>query len=264
MDDSPNLDLEGHEKEKDLPRWIQVPAGLVLGSLTLLCGYASLVLLFCVNEKSPILAAVVGFVLLLGCLWLLEKCLRLLTGRKVRGGLLSPNALRVVSYFFLIFPVVGLFTGYYRRMGAVADFQALRYLSSFFGLQALARRREANWVMQNVQWQNRAHFFALCARLMRRILVDFARPRHYAKRGGGAQAIPLDQSVVVSPQNSKDLVAVDDALKALAQVDDRKAQVVELRFFGGPTEEKAAEVLKVPPRQFAATGNWPRFGCCAN
>lgn len=146
MDDSPNL--EGQEKEKDLPRWIQVPAGLVLGSLTLLCGYASLVLLFGVNEKSPILAAVVGFVLLLGCLWVLEKCLRLLTGRKVRGGLLSPNALRVVSYFFLIFPVFGLFTGYYRRMGAVAVFQALMYLSSFFGLQALARRREANWVLR--------------------------------------------------------------------------------------------------------------------
>jgi len=99
--------------------------------------------------------------------------------------------------------------------------------------------------LQNVQWQNRAHFFALCARLMRRILVDFARARHYAKRGGGAQAIPLDQSVVVSPQSSKDLVAVDDALKALAQVDDRKAQVVELRFFGGLTEKEAAEVLKV-------------------
>jgi len=101
--------------------------------------------------------------------------------------------------------------------------------------------------LRNVQWQNRAHFFALSARLMRRILVDYARARHYAKRGGGAQAVPLDQSVVVSPEHSKDLVAVDDALKALGQVDDRKAQVVELRFFGGLTEEEAAEVLKVSP-----------------
>jgi hypothetical protein len=146
MDDSPNL--EDQKKERELPRWVQIPAGIVLGSFTLLCGYASLVLLFGVNEKNPILAAVVGFVLLLGCLWVLEKCLRLLTGRKIQGGLLSPTALRVVSFFFLIFPIAGLFTGYYRRMGAVAVFQALMYLSSFFGLQALARRREANWVLR--------------------------------------------------------------------------------------------------------------------
>lgn len=125
----------------ELPRWVQIPAGLVLGSVTLLCGYASLVMLFGVNEKNPILAATIGFVLLLGCLWVLEKCLRLLTGRKIRGGLLSPRALRVVSFFFLIFPVAGLFTGYYRRMGVIAIFQALMYVLSFAGLQSLARRR---------------------------------------------------------------------------------------------------------------------------
>jgi RNA polymerase sigma-70 factor (ECF subfamily) len=101
--------------------------------------------------------------------------------------------------------------------------------------------------LRNVQWQNRAHFFALCARLMRRILVDFARSRHYAKRGGGAQPVSLDESLVVSPKHSTDLVAVDDALKALAKVDARKAQVVELRFFGGLTVEESAEVLKVSP-----------------
>ncbi len=100
---------------------------------------------------------------------------------------------------------------------------------------------------RNVQWQNRAHFFALCARLMRRILVDFARSRHYAKRGGGVQPVSMDESLVVSPAHSTDLVAVDDALKALAKVDDRKAQVVELRFFGGLTVEESAEVLKVSP-----------------
>jgi len=99
--------------------------------------------------------------------------------------------------------------------------------------------------LRNVQWQNRAHFFALCARLMRNILVDFARSRHYAKRGGGAQAVSLEESLVVSPSHSTDLVAVDDALKGLAKVDDRKAQVVELRFFGGLTAEESAEVLKV-------------------
>jgi RNA polymerase sigma factor (TIGR02999 family) len=101
--------------------------------------------------------------------------------------------------------------------------------------------------IRNVHWQNRAHFFALCARLMRRILVDFARSRHYAKRGGGAQPICLDQSVAVSPEHSPDLVAVDEALQSLAKMDSRKAKVVELRFFGGLTVEETAEVLKVSP-----------------
>jgi len=100
---------------------------------------------------------------------------------------------------------------------------------------------------RNVRWQNRAHFFALCARLMRRILVDYARTRHYAKRGGGAQPISLDQSLPVAAGRAPDLVAVDEALHALAEVDARKAQVVELRFFGGLTTEETGEVLKVSP-----------------
>jgi hypothetical protein len=129
--------------EKEVPRWVQVPAGLVLGLLTLLCGYASVVLLLDANQKKPILAAVVGFVLLLGCFWVLEKCFRLLTGRKNQGGLMTPGTLRVVSFFFLIFPVAGLFTGYYRKMGLVAIFQAVMYFFSFLGLRALARKREA-------------------------------------------------------------------------------------------------------------------------
>jgi RNA polymerase sigma factor (TIGR02999 family) len=101
--------------------------------------------------------------------------------------------------------------------------------------------------IRNVHWQNRAHFFALCARLMRRILVDFARTRNYAKRGGGARPLSLDESPAVSPARSTDLVAVDEALNALTKIDDRKAQVVELRFFGGLTVEESAEVLKVSP-----------------
>ena len=101
--------------------------------------------------------------------------------------------------------------------------------------------------VHTVHWQNRAHFFALSARLMRRILVDYARRRHYAKRGGGAQPISLDQSLPVAAGPSPDLVAVDEALHALAGVDARKAQVVELRFFGGLTVDEAAEVLKVSP-----------------
>ena len=133
-------------REKEVPRWVQVPIGLVLGSLTLLCGFASVILLLAPNRKSPILAIVVGLILLLGCLWVLEKCFRLLTGRKNRGGLMTPNTLRVVSFFFLVLPVAGLFTGYYRQMGQVAIFQAVMYFFTFLGLRALARKREANGV----------------------------------------------------------------------------------------------------------------------
>jgi len=99
--------------------------------------------------------------------------------------------------------------------------------------------------LKTIQWQNRAHFFALCARTMRRILVDFARSRRYRKRGGGARPISLEQALAVSPEQSKDLVAVDNALNALAKADARKAEVVELRFFGGLTAQETAEVLKV-------------------
>lgn len=81
-----------------------------------------------------------------------------------------------------------------------------------------------------IDWQNRAHFFALCARQMRRILTDQARARQSHKRGDGAKAVSLDEALVISPQPSADLVAVDDALNQLAKVDDRKSQVVELRF----------------------------------
>jgi RNA polymerase sigma-70 factor (ECF subfamily) len=98
-----------------------------------------------------------------------------------------------------------------------------------------------------VGWQNRAHFFAVSAQLMRRILVDFARSRNYLKRGGGAQKVTLDEALVVSREQDQNLVAFDDALKALAATDARKARVVELRFFGGLSVEETAEVLKVCP-----------------
>jgi len=145
--------FEGHEDtpfekpERQLPRWAQVPIGLVLGVLTLALGFASAVgLLFSRNEKAPILVKVVGFVFLLICFWVLEKCFRLVTGHKNRGGLMSPTALRVVSVFFLLLPVAGLFTGYYRKMGPVAIFQAVMYFFAFVGLRSLARRREATAV----------------------------------------------------------------------------------------------------------------------
>jgi RNA polymerase sigma factor (TIGR02999 family) len=101
--------------------------------------------------------------------------------------------------------------------------------------------------LQPVDWQNRAHFFALYARQMRRILTDQARSHHSDKRGGGAFVIPLDESPEVGFMPHREMVAVDDALNALAQVDERKSKVVELRFFGGLSVEETAEVLKVSP-----------------
>ena len=98
-----------------------------------------------------------------------------------------------------------------------------------------------------VRWQDRAHFFAISAQLMRRILVDFARSRRYLKRWGGMQRTSFDEAMVVSPALSGDLVALDDALETLAVKDDRKSRVVELRFFGGLSVEETAEVLKVSP-----------------
>ena len=98
-----------------------------------------------------------------------------------------------------------------------------------------------------VRWQDRAHFLAVCAQLMRRVLVDHARSRRYIKRGGGIELVGLDEALTVSCDRRKDLMAIDEALITLAGVDHRKAQVVELRFFGGLTFEEAAEVLKVSP-----------------
>jgi RNA polymerase sigma factor (TIGR02999 family) len=115
-------------------------------------------------------------------------------------------------------------------------------------LQATALVNEAYMRLidvRQVRWQNRAHFFAMSARLMRRILVDFARSRRYQKRGGGAQKVTLDEALVVSPEPGSDLVALDEALVTLAAVDERKAQVVEMRFFGGLSVEETAEALHV-------------------
>ena len=97
-----------------------------------------------------------------------------------------------------------------------------------------------------VSWQNRAHFFAISAELMRRILVDFARAQQSQKRGAGVPAVSLDEQLDVSEQRL-DLAALDDALKALAALDPRKSRIVELRFFGGLSAEETAEVLKVSP-----------------
>ena len=101
--------------------------------------------------------------------------------------------------------------------------------------------------IKQVSWQDRAHFFAIMARMMRRVLTDFARSRNYQKRGGAALYVSFDEALAVSEEKDAEIVAVDEALSALAAVDARKGQVVELRFFGGLSVEETAEVLKVSP-----------------
>lgn len=97
----------------------------------------------------------------------------------------------------------------------------------------------------NPHWQNRAHFFAVAARAMRQIVVDYARSQHARKRGGGALKIELDEAAIVSPEQSKEIVDLHEALERLAALDSRKAQVVELKYFGGLNYDEMAEVLKI-------------------
>src|ERR1022692_3396718 len=112
---------------------------------------------------------------------------------------------------------------------------------------------------KNMQWQNRAHFFAVSAQLMRRILVDHARRRNL-KRGGAVHHVSLDEAVVIGADGNTDLAALDDAMNALAQHDPRKVQVVEMRFFGGLSIEEIAAVLKVSPvtvkREWRSSHAW--------
>ena len=98
-----------------------------------------------------------------------------------------------------------------------------------------------------VSFENRAHFFGLCAQVMRRILVDWARSRHAQKRGGDVAPLELDEALVVGEERGRDLVALDDALTALSAQDERKGKVVELRFFGGLSVEDTATALKISP-----------------
>jgi RNA polymerase sigma factor (TIGR02999 family) len=112
---------------------------------------------------------------------------------------------------------------------------------------------------KRMHWQDRAHFFAVSAQLMRRILVENAR-RHNLKRGGGVQHVSLDEAVIIGGDRASDMVALDDAMNALARFDLRKVQVVEMRFFGGLSVEETAEVLKVSPvtvmRDWSAAKAW--------
>lgn len=107
---------------------------------------------------------------------------------------------------------------------------------------------------KSVAWHDRAHFLAVSARVMRRILVDHARARHYQKRGGHAPRVTFDEALVVSDEPDTDFVALDDALEALAKFDERKSRVVEMRFFGGLSVEETAAVLNVSPA--TVMGDW--------
>jgi RNA polymerase sigma-70 factor (ECF subfamily) len=136
-------------------------------------------------------------------------------------------------------------------------YEELRRLAGYYmsrertghSLQATALVNEAYLRLvdyKRMRWENRAHFFAVSAQLMRRILVDHAR-RHNLKRGAGVQHVALDDTAVIGDDRGENMVALDDAMQALARIDSRKSQVVELRFFGGLSVEETAEVLKVSP-----------------
>lgn len=135
----------------------------------------------------------------------------------------------------------------YRQLHAIAR----RYMAgerSGHTLQTTALLNEAYLRLVDcgkVNWQDRAHFFAVSAQLMRRILIDFARSRGYLKRGGAVAHISLDEAPPVCNEPDVNLLALDDALKALSAIDERKSRVVELRFFGGLNVEETAEVLRV-------------------
>ena len=106
--------------------------------------------------------------------------------------------------------------------------------------------RLAEW--KNVEWKNRSHFLGLAANMMRRVLVDFARSRQYAKRGGEVQQVEFEEAKVATPRRDTELIALDDALNLLAEIDVRKCLLVELRYFGGLSVEETAEVMQLSPR----------------
>jgi RNA polymerase sigma-70 factor (ECF subfamily) len=111
---------------------------------------------------------------------------------------------------------------------------------------------------KHVHWENRAHFFAISAQIMRRILIDHARRHAYAKRGGGAQRISLDESALIADECASELLLLEEALKRLAELDPRRSQVVELRYFGGLNNEEIAGVLKISENTVTRDWNMAR------
>jgi RNA polymerase sigma factor (TIGR02999 family) len=137
----------------------------------------------------------------------------------------------------------------YKELQRLAHFE-LRHERPDHTLQSAALVNEAYLRLVGMsapQWEGRTHFFGVAAQLMRQILVDYARRRRALKRGAGVDALSLDDTIMLSQDQDKDIdvIALDEALKTLAQIDPRKAQIVELRFFGGLNFEEAAEILKV-------------------
>lgn len=150
-------------------------------------------------------------------------------------------------------------------------YQELRRLAAYYmrrerpghTLQTSALVNEAYMRLvdySQMRWQSRAHFFAVAAQAMRRILVEHARKRHFAKRGGGALKVSFDEAAIVSQEQAADLVALDDALTSLEAMDERKARIVELRYIGGLNIEETAEVLSISPatvqREWRAAKAW--------
>ena len=121
---------------------------------------------------------------------------------------------------------------------------------------------------REVQWQNRAHFFGIAAQMMRRILVDYARNRGYAKRGGKAQRVSFNEALTVSDERSAEVIALDEALNNLVTIDERKGKIVELRFFGGLSIEETADLLGVSPgtvmRDWTMAKAWLRRAMTTN
>jgi len=135
----------------------------------------------------------------------------------------------------------------YQELRRMAD-QYLRREDSGHSLQPTALVHEAYMRLidqTKVEWQSRAHFFGVAAQMMRRILIDHAKTKHRLKRGGTAIKIALDENMNVSQERAVELIALDDALQALAQMDERKSRIVELRYFGGLSVEETAQVLGV-------------------
>jgi RNA polymerase sigma factor (TIGR02999 family) len=135
----------------------------------------------------------------------------------------------------------------YKELQRLAHFQ-LRQERADHTLQSAALVNEAYLRLVGLnppEWESRTHFFAIAAQLMRQILVDYARRHRAGKRGGGETTLPLEDATMLSRGKDVDVVALDEALKALAQIDPRKAQVVELRFFGGLSFEETAELLQL-------------------
>jgi hypothetical protein len=131
-----------HPEDVEVPRWVQVPVGTILGLFTLLCLVGSVTLIVGPNQKAPVLAPILGVIWVAGCGWALEKCARLISGRRKKGGLIAPVTLRVLGWFFLLLPIGGVFSGYFRSHTVVALVQTAAYVSVFFGLRSLASYRE--------------------------------------------------------------------------------------------------------------------------